>query len=198
MKQHHVIYSYVHHFPVVCATYLTQIFQHAPDRSVRVYNLSCGCSSTGCCSDIVVRPTVETIRREFVSKEARVLTLRTFYPLPCVCSTRAQHDKRSKAESPKLKAPDTDTSPPVQEVLSVESERTKVIMVPNTAYNFFRSNSYVFHAESVGLQTLTLERKQAKPKLSQSQPAEDRGEPLKLPPRIKRVSVSVDDTNSYS
>lgn len=105
-----------------------------------------------------------------------------------VCSTKAKHTKRSKA---------TDTAPgaPVQEEQSVE--RSKVVMVPNTAYNIFHSNSYVFHAETGGHQTLTLPRKEAEPQSSHSQVTEEEEMPLKLPPRIKRVSGSVDVPNSF-
>ena len=64
----------------------------------------------------------------------------------------------------------------------------KVVIVPNVAYNAFRSNSYVFSAETSGCLTLTPERKRTQPQLNSTQLAEQERAALEVPPRIKRVS----------
>ena len=65
---------------------------------------------------------------------------------------------------------------PKQEEVAVER---KIIMVPNAAYNVFRSNSYVCSTETA-CQPLAPEMKLAQSQSSSGQ--------LDVPPRIKRVS----------
>ena len=83
-----------------------------------------------------------------------------------VCSTKARHTRE----------PSVDCVLPKREEVAVER---KIIMVPNAAYNVFRSNSYVCSIENA-CQPLAPEIKPAQPQPSSTQ--------LDVPPRIKRVS----------
>ena len=80
-----------------------------------------------------------------------------------VCSTKARHTRE----------PSVDCVLPKREEVAVER---KIIMVPNAAYNVFRSNSYIENA----CQPLAPEIKPAQSQSSSGQ--------LDVPPRIKRVS----------